>query len=40
MVVVLVFKVSDTLTAAVLCVNCIIMHMERRQRYYWQIAGQ
>ncbi len=28
MVVVLVFKVSDTLAAAVLCVNCIVMHMK------------
>lgn len=29
MVVVWVLKVSDTLAAVVLCVNCIIMHMKR-----------
>ena len=29
MVMVWVLKVSDTLVAAVLCVNCIIMHMKR-----------
>ena len=40
MVVVWVFKVSHTLAAAVLSVNCIVMHMKRRQRRHWQIAGQ
>ncbi len=34
------FKVPDTLATAVLSVNCIVMHMQRRKRHHWQITGQ
>lgn len=32
--------VSDTLQAVVVGINCLVMHMRRRQHHHWQIAGQ
>lgn len=34
------FYMSDTLLAVVMGVNCLVMHMQRRQHHHWQITGQ
>ena len=34
------FDVSDTLLTVVVGVNCLMMHMQRRQYHHWQISGQ
>lgn len=34
------FEVPDTLQTVVVGIDCGMMHMQRRQNSYWQIAGQ
>ena len=34
------FDVSDTFLTVVMDINCLVMHMYRRQYHHWQIAGQ
>ena len=34
------FYVSDTLQTVVVSINCIMMHMQRRQHRHWQITSQ
>lgn len=34
------FNVSCALPTVVVDVNCLVMHMHRRQHHHWQIAGQ
>jgi hypothetical protein len=34
------FDVSDTLLTVVEDIDCLMMHMHRRQHHHWQISGQ